>query len=46
MSGVGEREKVCQQKVVQLFTEHLGYTYLGNLKDTENSNVRIDLLQK
>lgn len=46
MSGVGEREKVCQQKVVQLFTEQLGYTYLGNLKDTENSNIRVDLLQK
>jgi type I restriction enzyme R subunit len=46
MSGVGEREKICQKNVVQLFTEQLGYIYLGNLKDKENSNIRIDLLQK
>ncbi|WP_291627819.1 type I restriction endonuclease subunit R [Clostridium sp.] len=46
MSGVGEREKVCQKNVVQLFTEQLGYTYLGNLKDRENSNIEEKLLRK
>lgn len=46
MSGVGERERICQKNVVQLFTEQLGYTYLGNLKDEGNSNIRVDLLQK
>jgi type I site-specific deoxyribonuclease, HsdR family len=46
MSGVGEREKVCQKNVVQLFTEQLGYTYLGNLKDRQNSNIEKELLRK
>lgn len=46
MSGVGEREKVCQKNVVQLFTEQLGYTYLGNLKDSENSNIEENLLRQ
>lgn len=46
MSGVGEREKICQKNVVQLFTEQLGYNYLGNLKDQENSNIKEDLLEK
>ena len=39
MSGVGERERVTQNRVVKLFRDKLKYIYLGNLHDQENSNI-------
>jgi type I restriction enzyme R subunit len=33
-------ERVTQNRVVQLLVEQLNYTYLGNLHDRENSNIR------
>lgn len=46
MSKVGEIERLCQNRVVQLFTEQLGYIYLGNLKDRNNTNIEEELLRK
>jgi hypothetical protein len=30
MNSVGQRERMTQKRVIQLFTDHLGYHYLGN----------------
>lgn len=40
MSEVGQRERVTQDRVVQLFIKDLGYRYLGNLHDQNNKNIR------
>jgi type I restriction enzyme R subunit len=46
MSGVGERERITQDRVIRLFVDKLGYKYLGNWKDRENnSNIEEDLLK-
>ena len=29
--GVGQREKATQKRVIKLFVQELGYTYLGDL---------------
>ena len=46
MTGVGEREIRTQGRVIGFFSEALGYTCLGNLKDrAENSNIEKSLLK-
>ena len=46
MSKVGQVERATQNRVVKLFREVLGYTYLDNWeKRTDNSNVEADLLR-
>ena len=37
MSTVGQRERITQNRVVKLFQEQLGYTYLGNWGDRDNN---------
>jgi type I restriction enzyme R subunit len=45
MSNVGQVERKAQEKVIKLFTEHLGYEYLGNWEYREGtSNVEVELL--
>lgn len=39
------KERVTQNRVVQLLIEQLGYSYLGNLEDQENSNIREENLK-
>lgn len=39
MSNVGQRERATQQRVIQLLTQQLGYTYLGNWHDQDNKNI-------
>ena len=40
MSTIGQPERVTQNRVIDLFTKELGYTFLGNLHDSSsNSNV-------
>lgn len=34
------KERITQNRVVQLLSTKLGYKYLGNLEDLENSNIR------
>ncbi len=47
MSNIGDKERVTQNRVVKLFQEKLGYSYLGNFEDREgNSNVEEELLTK
>ena len=45
MGKVGDIERITQNRVVKLFKEKLGYTYLGNWEDRpNNSNVEEELL--
>lgn len=45
MENVGQVERITQNRVVKLFQDELGYTYLGNWEDKENnSNIEVDLL--
>lgn len=39
MNGVGQRERVTQNRIIELITSKLGYTYIGNLHDQDNSNI-------
>ena len=34
------KERVTQNRVIQLFVEQLGYAYLGDLEDQDNTNIR------
>jgi len=45
MNNVGQRERITQKRVIQLFTEHLGYRYLGNWhKRDDNRNIEPGLV--
>lgn len=44
--SVGQREKSTQKRVIRLFVQELGYTYLGDFTDRINSNIETDLLTK
>ncbi len=46
MSTVGQIERKTQARVVALFRERLGYDYLGDLIDRDNSNIEPALLQR
>ena len=46
MSGVGERERVTQNRVVKLFREKLNYNYLGNLYYRDNPNIEEELIKQ
>jgi len=37
MGNVGDIERITQKRVVKLFKEKLGYTYLGNWEDRQNN---------
>lgn len=39
MSNIDQIEKATQKRVVKLFKNELNYTYLGDLHDSENSNL-------
>lgn len=39
-------ELQTQNRVIKLMTQELGYKYLGNWKDRDNSSVEIDILKK
>lgn len=46
MSDVAQKERVVQERVVELFKEVLGYKYLGDWHDRpDNSNVEEELLR-
>ena len=45
MTGVGQPERVTQNRVIELFRDQLGYDYLGDWSDRSgNSNVEEELL--
>lgn len=44
--SIGQKEKVTQNRVIKLFVDELGYTYLGNFTERKNFNIEIELLEK
>ncbi len=45
MSNVGQTERKTQASVIQIFTEQLGFEYLGNWEyRADNANIEIELL--
>ncbi|GBF38480.1 type I restriction endonuclease subunit R [Leptospira johnsonii] len=44
MDKIGQSEKTTQDRIVRLFQEELGYSFLGNWKSRSNSNVESTLL--
>jgi type I restriction enzyme R subunit len=44
MSQIGTPERATQDRVIALFRDELGYRYIGNWSDDENSNIEEDLL--
>jgi len=44
MAKVGDKESITHNRIVELFQQQLGYRYLGNRKDRDNSNIELDLL--
>lgn len=39
MSGVGQPERITQNRIIELFRSKLGYSYIGNLHDQDNANI-------
>src|SRR5690554_3835762 len=47
MNIIGKSERESQNRVIQLFTKELGYTYLGNWeKEVRTQPIEEDLLKK
>ncbi len=46
MGEVGVKESVTQKRIVKLFTDQLGYTYLGNWREKENGNIETERLKQ
>lgn len=47
MNNITQSERQTQNRVINLFTNELGYRYLGNWKDREyNSNLEVDILKE
>jgi type I restriction enzyme R subunit len=45
MNTVGQKERATQNRVVKLFRTQLGYTYLDNWQDRDNSNIEESFLR-
>jgi len=46
MSNIGKLERETQNRVIKIFTDELGYDYIGNWEERENnSNVEEDSLR-
>ena len=44
MNTIDPTEKITQSRVVKFFIDKLHYTYLGDLHDSEHSNIMHDRL--
>ena len=38
-------ERAVQNRIIKLLHKYNGYEYIGNLRDTENTNIREDILR-
>ena len=45
MPQIGDSERKTQNRVIKFFCDKLNYTYIGNLHDSENSNIMQDSLR-
>src|SRR5690606_11576947 len=46
MTQIGQSERRAQDRIIQLFTDQLGYSYLGNWEKRNNSNIEEALLKQ
>lgn len=47
MNNIGQKERLTQNRVVKLFRDTLGYTYLGNREDRlNNSNIEEGIVRE
>lgn len=46
MANIGDAEIKTQKRVISFFHEQLNYTYIGDLHDSENTNIIEDILRK
>jgi type I restriction enzyme R subunit len=46
MSSIGKAERATQDRVIKLFSERLGYRYMGDRTDLNNSNIETSVLTK
>jgi type I restriction enzyme R subunit len=44
MSNIGKPERATQDRIFNLFRNELGYDYLGDKSDQQNSNIEENLL--
>ena len=44
MNNINQLERITQKRVIGLFTQDLGYEYLGSLHDQNNKNIKPELL--
>ena len=44
MPNIGDAERKTQNRVIKLFKEKLHYTYLGDLSDVDNTNIKRERL--
>lgn len=44
--GIGQQEKATQKRVIKLFAQELGYTYLDDFTERKNANIETELLTK
>ena len=42
MPNIGDAEILTQNRMIRFFQDHLNYSYLGNLQEQENKNIRED----
>ncbi len=45
MPQIGDSERKTQNRAIKFFCDKLNYTYIGNLHDSENSNIMQDTLR-
>ena len=45
MPNIGDAERKTQNRVIKFFKDKLHYTYLGDLSDVDNANIKRDLLE-
>ena len=46
MTDVGQRERATQERVIKFFTQKLGYQFLGNWRQRDNSNIEKEPLRE
>lgn len=46
MPNIGDNERKTQNRVIKFFREKLGYAYIGDLHDSENSNIDVGRLKE
>ena len=44
--SIGQREKATQNRIIKLFVNELGYTYLGDFSDRDNASIETEYLAK